>query len=180
MPSVRLALPIIMLTATAACAPATVTPAPPGPPVDWVVVASNAGDVRLALPPWLVPFETTGAIFANEVVAGGGQGIQLMVEGPETAEPQPDRETAEGWLRRRVEAPGAGIAEVVDMRLPAGDAVSLRRIDREGTPLAWRLAAYAITTRRGTAYLLVDGPQAAWTGHESDIERIPELVRVRP
>jgi hypothetical protein len=179
-PSGRLALSIVALGAAAACAPATGTLAQPGPPAVWILVTSDAGDLRIALPPWLVPFDTTGAIFANEIVAGGGQGVEIMAEGPGVAEQQPGREGAEGWLRRRVEAPGAGHAEIVAMRLPAGDAVSLRRIEREGTPLVWRLAAYAISRPRGTAYLLVDGPPDAWTGREEDIERILELVIIRP
>lgn len=31
-------------------------------------MVAGVADLNLALPPWLVPFGTTGAVFANEVV----------------------------------------------------------------------------------------------------------------
>ena len=62
---------------------------------------------------------------------------------------------------------------------PAGDAVVLRRINRAGTPLAWRLAAYAIDTPAGIAYLLIDGPPDAWETREDIVAQIAELLQVR-
>ena len=66
-----------------------------------------------------------------------------------------------------------------ELQLPAGDALVLRRIDRAGTPQAWRLAAYAIDTPAGIAYLLIDGPPDAWEGREDDVARIANLLRAR-
>jgi hypothetical protein len=150
------------------------------PPPDWVLVTNGAADLRMALPPWLVPFERmTSGIFANEAVAGGGQGLQLMAEGPTTLDLPPGRDEMGPWLRARVEWPGAGPGEIGVERLPAGDAVVLRRVDRAGTPQAWRLAAYAIDTPAGIAYLLIDGPPDAWEGREDDVARIAGLLQVR-
>ena len=121
----------------------------------------------------------SSGIFANEVVPGGGQGLQLMAEGPTTLDLPPSRDEMGPWLRRRVEWPGAGPGEIGVERLPAGDAVVLRRIDRAGTPQAWRLAAYAIDTPAGIAYLLIDGPPDAWEGREDDVARIANLLQAR-
>ncbi|MCJ7711803.1 MAG: hypothetical protein MUQ32_13350 [Chloroflexi bacterium] len=143
-------------------------------------MASDAGDLRLVLPPWLAPFEKTGAVFANEVVEGGGQGIQLMAEGPLTADPQPGLGGSERWLEQRIESPGSGMPVRSKVQLPGGAAVRMERVDRAGTPLAWRFDAYAIETPAGTAYLVIDGPPDAWVGHEDDLARIPLLLRTSP
>lgn len=157
-----------------------VTPEPATPPPDWELVTNGAGDLRMALPPWLVPFDVMNSgIFANEVVAGGAQGLQLMAEGPASVEMPPSRDAMGPWLRRRVEWPGAGPGEMGVEHLPAGDAVVLRRVDRAGTPQAWQLAAYAIDTPAGIAYLLVDGPPDAWETREDDVARIAKLLQVR-
>jgi hypothetical protein len=164
-----------------ACAPTAVPGVdPPSAPPDWNLVATDGADLWLTLPPWLVPFDNRQAIFANEVVAGGGQGIQLLAEGPRTAEPQPAPGDTEAWLRTRIESPGSGPPTVDRVRLFAGDGVRIQRLDRAGTPLAWRLVGYAITTPFGTAYLLIDGPPDAWGAREDDIARIPTLIRAGP
>jgi len=181
----RLLLPAAAAAAAVAC---TLGPGPtsaptsalPEPPADWTTVTSGAGDLRLALPPWLVAFDTTGAVFAYEVVGGDRQGIELLAEGPGTAEPQPGAEGPGAWLERRMDAPGAGVPVRSRVALPSGEAMRVDRIDRPGTPLAWRLTGYAIDTSFGTAYLLVDGPPDAWAGHEDDLARIPLFVRGRP
>lgn len=147
--------------------------APETPPTGWTRVTSGAGDLDVALPPWLVAFETSGAIFANEVMADGTPGLQLMAEGPQTAEPQPtDGEAIETWLAARIEAPGAGEPLAESTGLPAGDAIVIRRLDRADTATAWRVAAWAIRMPHGVAYLLIDGPLERWVGREEDVERI--------
>lgn len=152
---------------------------PPTPP-EWVEV--DNGDLWLALPRWLIPFDTTAAIFANEVVEPGAEWIELMAEGPRTAEPQPGQgESLERWLRQRIESgPGLGQPTVTQLALPAGHAISIERLDRARTRLAWRIAAYAIRTPRGVAFVQVDGPPDAWPARETDLALIPWLVRVEP
>lgn len=143
---------------------------------------ADNGDLWLALPPWLVPFDTTAAIFANEVVEPGAEWIELMAEGPRTAELQPaPNESLEHWLRQRIDlGPGLGQPTIQQVNLPAGPTVSIERLDRAGTRLAWRIAAYAIRTPRGVALLQIDGPPDSWPARAADLALIPWLVRVEP
>ncbi len=113
-------------------------------------------------------------------VAAVATGCSVPREGPATAEPQPAAEGTQRWLEQRIEAPGSGVATVTRIRLPAGDAVFIERVDRAGTPLAWRLTAYAITSAGGTASLVIGGPPDAWAAHEDDIARIAAFVQTRP
>ena len=113
------------------------------------------------------------------MVPGGGQGLQLMAEGPTTLDLRQPGRTDGPWLRRRVEWPGAGPGEIGVERLPAGDAVVLQRIDRAGTPQAWRLAAYAIDTPAGIAYLLIDGPPDAWENGRTTSPGSPKRLQAR-
>jgi hypothetical protein len=140
------------------------------------------GDLWLILPPWLVPFDTTAAIFANEVVDPGAEWIELMAEGPRTAEPQPGAgDSLERWLRERIDVgPGLGAPTIQQVYLPAGPAVAIERLDRAGTAMAWRIAAYAIRTPRGVAFVQIDGPPASWPARVADLALIPWLVRVEP
>ena len=143
-------------------------------------MTSDRGDLQVSLPPWLAPFDTSGAIFANEVIVGGAEGIELIAEGPDTAEPQPGTEGAAAWLERRMKSPGSGVSVRTAVELPSGESVRIERVDRAGTPSARRLDGYAISTSFGTAYLLIDGTPGAWAGHEADLARIAPLVRLRP
>ncbi|HYN69111.1 MAG TPA: hypothetical protein VEX41_02750 [Candidatus Eisenbacteria bacterium] len=146
-----------------------------------MTVDRPSADLFVALPPWLVPFDTTTAIFANEVVDPGAQGIQLMAEGPRTAEPQPGPgESMERWLLRRIESPAAGQPRIRQVTLPAGAALLVERLDGTDTRFAWRFAAYAIRTPFGVAFLQIDGPPDAWVGREDELAQIPWLIRVGP
>jgi len=159
--------------------PVSPTPTPPGVPVGWVVSTSSSNDLRVALPPWLVAFDTTGAIFANEVAAPGAMGLELLAEGPRSVEPQPSaREDLRAWLAGRLVDPGAGLPVFRDDILPAGPAVRLDRIDRPGTATARRHRAWAIQTPAGVAFLWIDGPPGAWDAHEADLARIPMFLEL--
>ena len=147
-------------------------------PPDWTRVVSGAGDLSLALPPWLQAFDTSGAVFANEVMAAGQQGLQLLAEGPKTAEPQPrSTDSIQQWLERRVASAGMGAPSVSEVDLPVGKATVIERVDRAGTVGEWRFAAYAYRTPTGVAYLLIDGPPARWEGRDDDVARIARLLR---
>ena len=150
-------------------------------PVGWTTATSVGRDLRLILPASLVVFEDSGAIFANEVRPGGEQALQLMAEGPRTAEPQPrSGEDARVWLERKIGAPAQGDPVIHSVDLPVGPALVLERTDRAGTATAWRIAAYAITTDFGVAFLMIDGPPASWVGWDDDVRRIPLLLQVGP
>jgi hypothetical protein len=167
------ALLAVALVTLAGCAPlagatpqaGATSPVRPTTPPTWTTTASPADDLWAALPPWLIVFESSGAIFANEVAAPGAQGLQLMVEGPQTTQPQPSfGEGLRSWLELGIGAPGQGSPTVRSIDLPLGRAVTIERLDRPGTPGEWRIYGAAIQTPFGAAYLLVDGPPSAWTG----------------
>lgn len=163
----------------AGCSAEASAPLPTVPPVPAGWVNVDNGDLSLDLPPWLIPFDTTGAIFANEVPNPQRHWVQLMAEGPRTAEAQPAAgESLERWLRRRLESPDEGQPSIQQIDLPAGPALQLERLDAAGTRLAWRFAAYAINTPFGVAFLQIDGPPDTWIGREDDLAMIPWLMRV--
>jgi hypothetical protein len=174
----RIASVALVLALLAACgAPTPAETPPPG----WARIESRAGDLEVVLPPWMAAFEMSGPIFANEVLPDGTPGMQLLAEGPLTAELQPAAgESLEAWLAARIEAPGAGEPRVERVRLSAGEGIRVRRDDRAGTATAWRIAAWAIRTRAGVAFLLVDGAADRWLGREEDVERIARLLSVPP
>jgi hypothetical protein len=131
------------------------------------------------LPPWIVAFDTTGAIFANEVVEPGAQGLELLAEGPLSAEPQPGvGEDLRVWLAARLADPGAGEPVFRDVLLPAGPAVMVERTDRPATATARRHRAWAIRTPAGVAFLWIDGPRGAWDVREDDLARILMFLEV--
>lgn len=180
----RLIASLLAVSFAAAC-----TSAPPGPPsrpptpAGWTTITVDAGDLRMTLPPWLVPFDSTGALFANEPPAPGAGGfLELIAEGPRTAAPQPGiDERLDEWLWRkigpRVDRTGGVVREI---HLPAGPGGAIDLVRLPGTAQASRLAAYAIRTPAGVAFLLIDGPPAAWAAHEADVSLIPLLLELGP
>jgi len=166
----------------AACAPASpeVELAASEIPEGWTTVTSGRADLQVALPPWLKAFDRSTGIFANEVIEGGGQGLELMAEGPRTAEPQPGGTALQDWLAARIVSPVAGPPVVSGTTLPAGRAVVIDRLDTDGTRYQWRIRAYAIETAFGTMSLVIDGPPDAWAGREDDIAQIAQRLRAGP
>jgi len=144
------------------------------PPDDWAWTATSDGGVWVSLPPWLVAFDTQGAVFANEPPPG--QGLQLLAQGPRP-EDQPSPDQVELWLRERTFSPIEGFADLERVELPAGTAIHISRLDGADTPQPWLIEAWAIETPDGVGYLQVDGPPAAWTGRQEDVERIAALLR---
>jgi hypothetical protein len=159
----------------------------PGPvavptiPAGWVTVSTAGAEIQLTLPPWLVVFDNVNAIFANEAPREGESEIpiQLMAIPPGVdSDPGPGDDLV-AWLDTRLNDPGKGVPVVTEINLPAGRAVRYERLDRAGTPTARHILAFAVRTRAGPVYLLIDGLPDAWPGHAEDIERIPLLLRVR-
>jgi hypothetical protein len=177
-----LAVAAAIVISAAGCAAAASPPPVTAPPVPagWATVSS--GDLTLVLPPWLIPFDARTAIFANEVVDPGADWVELMAEGPRTAYPQPAAgDSLERWLGQRIDfGPGLGQPTIRQVELPAGPAVAIDRLDRAGTRLAWRIAAYAIRTPRGVAYLLIDGPPDTWAERADELALIPWFIGVEP
>jgi hypothetical protein len=181
----RVGVSLLLFTLLAACDVGSLVAAPPpvpaattsGPPEGWTWVASDDGGLRLSLPPWLRAFDTQGAIFANELPAG--EGLQLLAEGPRSAEPQPaSGEDLRAWIATRLADVGAGEPVFRDVLLPAGPALMLERIDRPATTSARRHRAWAIRTPTGVAFLWIDGPPGAWDPHVDDVARIPMFLQL--
>jgi len=169
------------VTVVAACAAPATSPEPaaqPTIPSGWVTVSTAGAELQLTLPPWLVVFDNVNAIFANEAPRPGENEIpiQLMAVPPGIdSDPGPGGNLV-AWIDTRLDDPGKGVPVVTQIDLPAGRAVRYERLDRAGTPMAWHILAFAVRTRSGVAYLMIDGLPGAWPGRAEDIERIPALL----
>ncbi len=178
----QLAAALTVLVMLAACG-VTTQPAPrPTTPPGWATVESSAGGLWVDLPPWIVAFDTSGAVLANEPPRDDGTWIQVLAMPPDPAGPQAaSAAEAQSWLEAQFgsqfDSPIAGPATVRTVDLPGGSAIRLDRIDGAGTPQAWRFAAYAISTPTGLALLVIDGGVAAWAGREADLDLIPQLIQ---
>ena len=151
--------------------------APPG----WVTVSSGTA-IQLTIPPWLVVWDTANAIFANEAPPAPDADVPMNLAAfpPRGIEQPAVGQDLGAWIDSRLRVPGQGVPAVTRVVLPAGSATRYDRTDREGTPTAWRVVAYAIEAPAGVAFLELAGPQDAWTDREADLDRIPFLVRIGP
>jgi hypothetical protein len=167
----------------AACGSQAASPVAVSPTVSpgWVTVSSAGAAIQLTLPPWLLVFDNTSAIFANEAPRQGESEIpiQLMAVPPGVDSNPGPRDDLVAWIDSRLNDPGKGVPMVSEIDLPAGRAVRYERLDRAGTPAAWHILAFAVRTRSGVVYLMIDGLPDAWPARVDDIERIPFLLRVR-
>lgn len=178
-------------TALAGCDSVAPTTAPDATtwsaPSDWAVVATDGGDLQLTLPPWLVAFDTRGAIFANEPPAPVGDiAVQLLAKGPDRSAQLEFGANLVAWIELHVSGvgqgvtnPGEGRPSVQGLQLPAGPAVRYTRVDRAGTPLEWRFLVFAIQTPTGLAYLQIDGTAAGWAARSAEFDHIALLLRTR-
>jgi hypothetical protein len=142
-------------------------------------VSTAAGDVQLTLPPWLVPFDTVGAIFANEPPAPGAPiALQLMATGARSPDAPSSGDVA-AWIDQKLKDVGSGVPVITRIGLPAGPAVRYERIDRAGTRDEWHFVAYGIRTASGYAYLQIDGSPDGWRRRARDFEWIAQLLRAR-
>ena len=177
---------VVAVASLAGCGAQAAAPEPAAAPTTaipegWVTVSTTGAEIQVTLPPWLQVFDNINTIFANEPPAQGENEIpiQLMAVPPGIdVDPGPGDDLV-AWIDSRLDDPGKGLPVVTDVSLPTGTAVRYERVDRAGTPMAWRILAFAIRTRSGVAYLLIDGLPEAWPARVEDIERIPFLVRVR-
>ena len=166
-----------------ACGSPSATPQPnPAiwtPPPDWVTVSGNSG-VQLTLPPYILVFDTQGAIFANEAPPPGTSDIPIQVwaQGPNVDEQPRNGESLVAWIERRLDNPAKGIPTVTPVSLPAGSGIRYDRVDSDASGWARRIVVFALQTPRGAAWLMIDGPPDEWAARAADLERIPTLFRV--
>jgi hypothetical protein len=169
----------------AACGSQVTSPAPAAPawtpPPDWVTVSNAESSFHLTLPPYIMVFDTHGAIFANEAPPPGQNEIpiQLWAQGPIIEDGPRPGEALLAWVERRLENPVKGIPTVTPVALPAGAGIRYDRVDGAGTAFPWRIVVFAIETPRGAAWLMIDGPPDEWAARADDLERIPFLFGVR-
>lgn len=148
-------------------------------PPDWITVRSDGGDLQLTLPPWLVPFDTIGAIYANEPPAPGAPiALQLMATGAGSLD-SPGSGDVAAWIDAKLQDVGSGVPVVTRVGLPAGPAVRYERIDRAGTREEWHIVAYGIRTASGYAYLQIDGSPDGWKRRAAELDLIAQLLRAR-
>ena len=162
---------------------ASALPPPPPVPEGWRVVASDAGDLRMVLPPDVHASETSGAIFANQSPDADGGMLQVMAEGPHADHPQPAAgESLVAWLEERwlEGAKERGPTVIRSLRLPAGETIELITAIAPGTEHEWWINLYAIRTPDGVGFLVIDGPTSRWDRPDGATELIPQLVEFGP
>lgn len=182
-------MPRLLLACIAAvalgCGTAEATPEPNAaiwtPPPDWVTVSNQEGSIQLTLPPYILPSDTYGAIFANEPPPNGGGEIpvQIWAEGPLIGGAPRHGEDLVAWVEQRLESPVKGLPTVTRVSLPAGSGIRYDRLDGFGTAQPWRIVVFALETQRGVGWLMIDGPSQEWAARADDLERVPPLFRVR-
>ncbi len=180
----------LILGACAAPPPSSPTPEPtiptaPAVPDGWQVVTSDAGDVRLAVPPDLVALDRASGILLQGGMHGGTTPVQVWATGPREAPVQPaPGETLREWLEVSGWVPkegSGGITEVGDVSerevwLPAGRALEVAITAQPGTPDASRVVAYAIETSDGFGVLQVLGQPDVMETRRGELSLLPQLV----
>ena len=167
-----LGLAIVMLVVGCAAPGASSAPTTTGPPAvprGWQSVASDPGDVRLALPPDIPVMFTEVGIMAWLPLIDGALQFELLAVGPGDVSPQPaSGEDLGSWLERSEWVPRAGDpsyvavtpASVTEVDLAAGRALEVDVTGDPGLPNAVRVVVYAIETGDGIAIIrLVGDPQ---------------------
>ena len=180
-----LVIAVIVTAVVTACGSSVASPAPAAPawtpPPEWVTVSNAEGSFQLTLPPYIVVFDSRGAIFASEAPSPGQTAIpiQLWAEGPLIGGAPGPGDDLVAWIDGRLDSPVKGVPTVTRVALPAGEGVRYERVDADGTPNAWRIVVFAVETPRGAAWLMIDGPPDDWAARAEDLEWIPTLFRVR-
>lgn len=180
----------LILGACAAATPTSPTPEPtiptaPAVPDGWQVVTSDAGDVRLAVPPDLVVMDLASGILLQAEMHGGTTPLQVWVTGPRGASIQPaPGETLRAWLETSGWVPkessggvtGIGDVSEREVWLPAGRALEVAVTAQPGTPDAGRVIAYAIETSEGFGVLQIVGQPEVTEARRGDLSLLPLLV----
>ena len=164
-----LGLAIVMLVVGCAAPGASAAPATTGPPAvpdGWQLVASDPGDVRLALPPDIPVMFTEVGIMAWLPPIDGVLQLELLAVGPKDVVPQPaSGEDLGSWLEQSEWVPRAGDpsyvavtpATVNEVDLAAGRALEVDVTVDPGLPNAVRVVVYAIQTGGGIAIIRLVG-----------------------
>ena len=163
-----LGLAIVMLVVGCAAPGASAAPTAAGPPAvpdGWQLVASDSGDVRLALPPDIPVMFTEVGIMAWLPLIDGALQLEIHATGP-AAIAQPGRgEDLGSWLEQSGWVPRAGDpgyvvvapATVTEVDLAAGRALEVDVTADPGLPNEVRVVVWAIETVDGIAIIQIVG-----------------------
>lgn len=156
----------------------------PDPPAGWHVIASDAGDVALLVPPDLVAFFTAEGVLAQPAVQDGVSFLEVWAHGPGSL-PQPTGgETLRGWLETDGWVPIAGGVITIGDRterevlLASGRALEVTVTVEPFTGEASRVVVYAIETETGIALLrFIGSPPQRMHDRAAELEIVAQLAR---
>lgn len=193
-PSVALIFEAVLLVMATACETPSAAPAtpevivrPPIPP-GWTTISSDAGDVRLTMPPDFEPVFTDDGVLAQPPpdVDGGIPALEIWASGPASIVPQPESGAQlRTWLERSAWLPSAGDDGVTtvagrterELALPAGRALEVAITVQPGTDAASRVVVYAIATDGGIAIVRIIGlPPARLEERADELLTVAALV----
>ena len=180
---------IFMMAVFVACAAPQATSEPtiperPAAPEQWHIVTSDAGDVRLTLPPDFAAIFTAAGVMAQPPMLDGSMSIEVLAAGPADV-PQPEIDGEIGsWLNQSTWVPRAGEggltavgpANELEVALPAGRALEVDVTVDPGLPTAARVLVYAIATERGIAIVRIVGRPQAMEDRADDLRLIAMLA----
>ncbi len=141
-------------------------PGPPAVPDGWNEVTSDAGDVRLTLPPDIPAMFTASGIMAWLPVIDGALQLEVHAVGPADVGPQPGSGEdirlwleGSGWVPRAGDMSRAAITSeaVTEIDLPSGNAIEVDVTVDPGQASAARVVVYAIETGDGIAIIRIVG-----------------------
>jgi hypothetical protein len=156
-------------------------PQRPDTPAGWTVATATSRDVRVALPPYAVPFELETVVMANEDPSGNSSWFQVTAIGPQQTVVQPEAgQSPADWLLSQVADPERSDVQIRDVALPAGQSVEVRATYHAGTPEETRVLMYAIATADGYAMLQIVGRPEDFANHRADIGLIPFFLEAGP
>lgn len=98
-------------------------PSRPAVPAGWTVTLTQSREIRVALPPYLVPSFAAGALYANEDPNGNTLWLELRATGPQDlTQPEPGEDVVDWLLGLYPTTPRSSRLEVRSLVLPAGPA----------------------------------------------------------
>ena len=155
-------------------------PPRPAVPNTWSLALAYSRDVRVALPPYVVPTYFDNSVLANEAPAGRNIWLEVHAIGPAGVDQPAVGQTLSDWLESRAPDQARGATQIRSLALPAGLSVELRTIYAPGTPQESHARLYAIETADGVAYLQIIGGPDDFANHATDIDLIPMLMEAGP
>ena len=151
-------------------------PLRPDTPPGWSLAVPKSRDIRVALPPYAVPFDLEGSVMANEDPSGNTTWFQVFAAAAQYLAQPSVGQRPEDWLLSQINDPNHDEVLVRDVALPAGHSVMVQTTYHASTPEETQVQMYAIATDEGYAMLQIVGRPEDFTNHRADIALIPYLL----